>query len=251
VIPSDRLAAVVEAALQQCRLRTIDHVSLPREERLTIEYVRNRPWSAFSRYQGGAHSLIQINTDFRFTIDQALQVACHEGYPGHHTRNLLMSAGAAAGWPERWLQLAFSRSALVSEAAAVAAIEVAFSPAERARVERERLFPLANLPARDADLHVAVERLVGQLQIVQANIARRYLDGELEFERAVTELEEQALVPHAEALVKYLNEYRSYVTTYTAGAAAFGEALAACAGAHSTDAATWRCFRELMLKPSL
>ncbi len=50
-------------------------------------------------------------------------------------------------------------------------------------------------------------------------MARRYLDGELEFARAVAELEERALVPHAEALVKYINEYRSYVTTYTAGRA--------------------------------
>ena len=64
-----------------------------------------------------------------------------------------------------------------------------------------------------------MERLVGDLQIVQADVARRYLDGDLEFARAVTELEVAALVPHADALVKYFNQYRSYVITYTLGGA--------------------------------
>jgi hypothetical protein len=37
-------------------------------------------------------------------------------------------------------------------------------------------------------------------------IARRIIDGELEFARAVSELEELALVPHAEAVIKYVNQ---------------------------------------------
>jgi hypothetical protein len=91
---------------------------------------------------------------------------------------------------------------------------------------------------------VTVERLVGDLQIVQADVARRYLDGELEFVRAVTTLEDQALVPHAEAAVKYMNEYRTYVTTYTTGRAAFAARLAACAGSRDDDSTRWRCFRD-------
>jgi hypothetical protein len=39
------------------------------------------------------------------------------------------------------------------------------------------------------------------LQVIQADIARRYIDGELEFARAVSELEELALVPHAETII--------------------------------------------------
>ena len=100
------------------------------------------------------------------------------------------------------------------------AADSAFSPDERLRVERDRLFPLAGLQPAERP-HIEIERLVGELQDVQADVARRYLDGDLEFARAVSELEERALVPHAEALVKYINQYRSYVTTYTAGARAF------------------------------
>ena len=190
--------------------------------------------------------MIQINTDFRFTVDQALQIACHEGYPGHHTRNTLRTGAsdAAAGWPERSVQLTFSPESLTSEASAMLAADVAFPPDERVRLERATLFPLAGLPAALAEAHIEVERLVGELQIVQADVARRYLDGQLEFARAVAELEQRALVPHAEAQIKYINQYRSYVTTYTAGRAAFAARLEACArvGAMPAVPARWRCF---------
>ena len=243
-IPAERLPAVISAAVDECRRQTAAHLALPPGERVTIEWVRNKPWSAFSRYLGGARSVIQINTDFRFTVDQALQVSCHEGYPGHHARNTLLTARPeSGGWPERDVQLTFSPEALASEGAAMLAIDVAFPPAERVRVERDRLFPLADLRG-DAELHVAVERLVGELQAVQADVARRYLDGALEFARAVTVLEDQALVPHAEALVKYINEYRSYVTTYTAGKVAFAEKLRACVDTVTSADVRWRCFQQ-------
>jgi hypothetical protein len=260
-IPVERLPAVMHAAVDECRRRTVAHLALPPGERVTLEFVREQPWSAFSRYLGDGRSVIQVNTDFRFTVDQALQVACHEGYPGHHTRNTLMastSTSVARGfspaghrWPEHSVQLMFSPEALVSEASAMLAADVAFSPAERVRVERDRLFPLAGLRPAGAEQHIAIERMVGDLQVVQADVARRYLDGELEFVRAVTALEEQALVPHAEAMIKYVNEYRSYVTTYTVGRTVLAARLAACSGANPREDARWRCFEKEMLKRRL
>jgi hypothetical protein len=245
-IPADRLPAVLEAALDECRRRTAAHVALPAGEGVALEFVRDKPWSAFSRYAGDGRSVLQINTDFRFTVDQALHVACHEGYPGHHTRNVLLAPRreAAGQRPERQVQLTFSPEGLASEAAAMLAVDVAFPPADRVRVERDRLFPLAGLKPDDVDRHVTVERLVGDLQMIQADVARRYLDGNLEFVRAVRLLEDAALVPHAEALVKYINEYRSYITTYTTGRQMLAARLAACAGSDSSDAARWRCFLD-------
>ena len=124
------------------------------------------------------------------------------------------------------------------------AVDVAFPGDERVRVVRERLFPLAGLDGSGADRHVEVERLTGDLQMAQVDLARRYLDGGLEFARTVTALEEQALVPHAEALVKYINEYRSYVTAYTAGRRLMESRLEACAGADPADDIRWRCFKN-------
>ena len=249
-IPPDRLTQVIGAAVDECRRATAAHVTLPQGEGVKIEFVHDKPWAAFSRYLGRARSLIQINADFRFTIDQALQVACHEAYPGHHTRNTLTASNLEDGRPpERAVQLMFSREALTSEATAMLAADVAFPPAERAGVERERLCPLAGLRAIDVEQHIAVERMVGDLQVAQAGVARQYLNGDLEFARAVSTLEAQALVPHAEALIKYVNEYRTYVTTYTTGKTLAASRQAACVGPDPRDDVRWRCFeRELLAR---
>jgi hypothetical protein len=245
-VPADRLPGVMRAAMAECRRRTIAQVALPADEQIRLEFVRDKPWSAFSRYLGDARSVVQINTDFLFTVDQALQVACHEGYPGHHVRNTLTAPRRDdAGRPaERSIQLMFSPEALASEASAMLAADAAFTKDERVRFLRERLFPLAGLDATDVQRHADLERMVADLQSVHAEVARRYLDGGLEFARAVTALEEQALVPHGEALVKYINEFRSYITTYTAGTQLLDARLAACAGPDPTDGIRWRCFKN-------
>lgn len=250
-VPPDRLANVMRAAIGECRRRTLAHVALPPDEQVTLEFVRDKPWGAFSRYLGDARSTIQINTDFQFTVDQVLQIACHEGYPGHHTRNTLKAPrrDAADDPPERSIQLMFAPEALESEGAAMLAADVAFPAEERVRFVGEQLFPLAGLDRAGADRHVEVERLTGDLQAVQADVTRRYLDGGLEFARAVTVLEEEALVPHAEALVKYINEYRSYVTAYTAGKALVSSRVEACAGLRPADEIRWRCFKSETLTP--
>ncbi len=252
-VPPDRLELVMRAALDECRRRTMANMALPPGEQVALEFVRDKPWSAFSRYLGDAKSTIQINTDFLLTVDQALQLACHEGYPGHHVRNSLTAPhrDPAGLPPERSIQLMFTPEALASEASAMLAVDAAFSSEERVRFVRDRLFPLVGLDPGAAARHVEVERLVGDLQIVQADIARRYLDGELEFARAVTALEEQALVPHAEALVKYINEYRSYVTTYTIGSRILAAQIAACAGPDPGDDIRWRCFKTIALPVEL
>jgi len=96
-------------------------------------------------------------------------------------------------------------------------IKIAFPEAERIRLERDVLFPLAGLASADAERYVHVESLAGMLYPEELTIARDYLDGRLEFVRAATALEDRALMAYADATLRYLNECRSYVVTYTAG----------------------------------
>ena len=58
------------------------HVELPPGESFTVEYVTGKSWSGYNWYQGNYRSLIQVNTDLPIYIDRALDLACHEGYPG-------------------------------------------------------------------------------------------------------------------------------------------------------------------------
>ena len=76
-----------------------------------------------------------------------------------------------------------------------------------------------------------------QLAPVEAAVARRYLDGELEFERAGAALEAGALMAHPEAALKYINEFRTYVVTYTYGRELAERFVDATAGPSPTAAA--------------
>ena len=156
-VPPDRLPVVMNRALQGCRERTLAHMNLPPGESVTVEYVHGKPWSAFSRYLGNFHSLIQINADFGLTVDQVLQLACHEGYPGHHAYNSLRELQLVRKHhlTEFMVQPTFSPQSLASEAAATFAVELAFPEPERTRFERDELFPLAGLePARQSSMAV-------------------------------------------------------------------------------------------------
>ena len=48
-------------------------------------------------------------------------------------------------------------------------------------------------------------------------IARDYIDERLEFVRAAWAFEERTLMAHPEGTLRYLNEFRTNVVTYTAG----------------------------------
>ncbi len=50
----------------------------------------------------GRHDVDQVNTDLPVYIDRAVDLACHEGYPGHHVYNALLEKHLVRdrGWVE-------------------------------------------------------------------------------------------------------------------------------------------------------
>ncbi len=152
VIPREKLDAVFQTAITACRERTMKHVTLPANERFTVEYVTNKSWSGYNWYQGDFRSLIQVNTDLPIYIDRAIDLACHEGYPGHHVYNALLEKHLVRdrGWTEFTVYPLFSPQSLIAEGTANYGIEVAFTDAERLAFERTVLFPAAGLDASKA-----------------------------------------------------------------------------------------------------
>ena len=107
----------------------------------------DKPWSGYNWYQGGYRSVIQVNVSLPIWIDRALDLACHEGYPGHHLYNALLERELVRGrgWPEFQVYPLFSPQSLIAEGTANYGIELAFPAAERLAFERDVLFPLAGL----------------------------------------------------------------------------------------------------------
>jgi len=246
IIPAKLVPVVMARAIEACRAETKAHVALPAGESTTVEYVRNRPWSAFSWYKGNYHSVIQVNRDFAMTVDRALNLACHEAYPGHHTYNSVRDAKLVQGkgLTEYSVQPTFSPQSMLSESIATLAVDVAFPMEKRLVFERDVLFPMAGLDGKDTALYLKIEGLVDRLHTVEPSIAREYLDGRLEFERAGAELQSTALMAHPEAALLYMNEYRSYVTTYTYGRDLVAEQLQQRSGGDRE--AQWMVYAQWM-----
>jgi hypothetical protein len=246
IVPRKLVPAVMARAMDACREATRAHVTLPAGEAVTVEYVRNKPWSAYSWYKGGSRSVVQVNMDFALTVDRVMNLACHEAYPGHHTYNSIRDTQLVhgKGLEEYTVQLTFSPQSMLSESIATLAVDVAFPEQQRLAFERDVLFPLAGLDGKDATLYLRVEALVDRLHTVEPAIAREYLDGRLEFERAGAELESAALMAHPEAALLYMNEYRSYVATYTYGRDLVAAELQRRSGGDTE--AQWKVYREWM-----
>ena len=114
VIPKEKLDAVFQLAIKECRARTLAHVALPPNESFTVEYVTNKPWGGYNWYKGNFHSVIQVNTDLPIYIDRAVDLAAHEGYPGHHVYNSLLEKNLVRdrGWVEFSVYALFSPQSL-------------------------------------------------------------------------------------------------------------------------------------------
>ncbi len=221
VIPREKVDAVFQRAIQACRERTLQHVTLPADEHFTVEYVTGKSWSCYNWYQGGFRSLIQVNTDLPIYIDRAIDLACHEGYPGHHVYNALLEKHLVKdrGWIEFTVYPLFSPQSLIAEGTANFGIEVAFPGRERVEIERTVLFPAAGLDPSRAAEYYDVQALVDQLAYAANEAARRYIDGQIDAAAAARWLERYALMPHDRATqrVRFFDQYRSYVINYNLG----------------------------------
>lgn len=251
-IPRDRLEEVMRAAIEECKRRTQQHVPLPDGESFTLELVNDKPWGGYNWYQGNSVSLIQINTDLPVYIDRAVDLGCHEGYPGHHTYNALLESELVSkrGWVEFSIYALFSPQSLMAEGTGNYGIRMAFPGDERSRFEREVLFPLAGLDESQADTYYRLFDLLGELENAGNEAARKYLDGEIDRDAAVRWLVDYQLrsPESAEKSVQFFEAYRGYVINYNLGQ----DMVADYVERHGDDPGVrWRVFRELLSTPSL
>jgi hypothetical protein len=253
VIPPDRLDGVFAAAIHECRARTLAHLALPDGERFTTEYVTAKPWSGYNWYRGRGVSVIQVNTDLPISIDRAVDLAAHEGYPGHHVYNALLEQHFVRerGWVEFTVYALFSPQSLIAEGTANFGIDVTFLPDERRAFEREVLFPAAGLDAARVEEYYEVTALVDRLGYAGNEAARQYLDGHIDRDAAVEWLQRYALMPQARAQqrVRFFDAYRSYVINYNLGKDLVRAAVERRGGTADNPARRWDEFGRLLSSP--
>jgi hypothetical protein len=254
IIPKNRLDRIFQEAIRGCRGR-MPGLGLPMEERFTVEYVTNKSWSGYNWYQGNFRSLIQVNTDLPIYIDRAVDLACHEGYPGHHVYNALLEKNLVKdrGWIEYTVYPLFSPQSLIAEGTANYGIEVAFTPVERLRFESDVLFPLAGLDVKRVAEYYAVLALVDRLSYAGNEAARQYLDGKIDRAGAIAWLEKYAMytTPRAEQRLKFIDQYRSYVINYNLGKDLVRGYVEKKMGRDKRPVRRWQEFVTLLSSPRL
>ncbi len=251
-IPKDKLKVVFDAAIAECKKRTAQYITLPEGERFTLEFVTDKSWSGYNYYQGNYESLIQVNTDLPIRISRAVDLGCHEGYPGHHTLNMLLEENLSndKGWKEFSIYPLYSPQSLIAEGSANYGIDLAFPDDEKIKFEQEILYPLAGLDPKTADAYQALQEARQDLAGVRFTISSQYLNGEIDRNQAIALTQKYGLVnkERASQSIDFTDQYRSYVINYGLGQKMVADFIENNASDQKTR---WGLMEKLLSEPSL
>jgi len=220
-IPDQHIEAAVRAGIEECRRRTLNHIALPDHESFEMEFVTDEPWSAYNWYQGGAHSLIQVDVSKPGYIGSPVRLGCHEGYPGHHTFNALLEAEylAKRGWVEFVVLPLFSPFAVIAEGSGNYAEAIAFPGNSREDFYREQILPLTGISIESMNAYEALQPKLDAIRYARIEGARNYLDGKWDKKTATEWLIKYAMAnpKTIDSTFSFWDRYRSYVINYVLG----------------------------------
>jgi len=250
IIPKDKIDTVFKVTIAEARKRTQAHYQLPSQETFTLEYVTNKPWSGYNWYKGNYNSNIQINTSLPIYLNRAIDLACHEGYPGHHIYNLLLEKNLYQdkGWVEISLYPLFSPQSLIAEGSANYGIRVAFSEEEQKQFYKNVLIPLTGLDSTNLDLYLKTFAIKSQLEYARNEAARGVVNGKMTDQQALHWLTDYQLLDSkaAETYLGFIKKYRSYVINYNYGQALVKNYIESKGGTDQNPEKRWELFNNLL-----
>lgn len=253
IIPKEKVDTVFKTAIEEARKRTKEHYPLPANESFVLEYVTNKPWSGYNWYKGNYNSVIQINLDLPIYINRAIDLACHEGYPGHHVYNMLLEKNLYRdkGWVEISLYPLFSPQSLIAEGSANYGIDVAFPGTEGKDFAKKVLIPLAGLDTNNADLYFKVLEVQGALNYARNEAARGILNKSMNEKEVLRWLTDYCLMSKlvAEKSVSFIQKNRSYVICYNYGQDLIKNYVESNGGTAGNAAKRWELFGWLLSNP--
>ena len=249
-VPAAQREAVFTRALAECRRRTAAHWPLPRGERVEVRWSGDAP-AAWHRYRGGGVSDLDVNPQAVGFVGAAIDLACHEAYPGHHAQFLAMEAAAGQDGLSIEDRVVLNRSpdAVLREGAANYGVRLAFPLADRIAFARDVLYPLAGFPPAQAATDMQVHQLLGELELAVVPTLRAYRDGLLTLEVAAARLRTEALISSPEALLGFVDQHGALVVGYTIARDRVAAQVAARGARDHRDA--WAELRAIVAAPDL
>ncbi|GGH38756.1 hypothetical protein GCM10007423_32670 [Dyadobacter endophyticus] len=250
LIPQNKIDTVFRTAIAEARKRTLAHYTLPVGEDFKLEYVRDKPWSGYNWYKGNYKSVIQINISQPIYIERAIDLACHEGYPGHHVYNALLEKNLfrGKGWTEISLYPLFSPQSLIAEGSANYGISMAFPGDEQREFCKSVLIPVAGLDTAMSYAYFKALTIRSALNYARNEVARGLLDHGMSDREAKRWLTDYCLLSEkgASDYLRFIRKYRSYVINYNYGQDIVKKYIESESGTTADAGRRWKRFEALL-----
>jgi hypothetical protein len=251
-IPEDKLEAVVAKGVEECRARTLEHITLPDGEQYEMEMVSGNPWGAYNWYQGNASSLIQIETGRPKYLGTSIRLGCHEGYPGHHAFSSLLDYHyrQGRGWVEFSMFPLYGPQGIIFEGSGNYAEAVAFPGASRNEFLRDVIMPIAGIESEEMELRDRVLAARKKLRYASVEAAKHYLDGDWSRDETTAWLTNYALVApeNIDSWFGFTERYRAYRINYVLGEDLV-EAYVQRENPDNDAEGNWQALEKLLLLP--
>ncbi len=252
----ERLREVLRETLHELRRRTRRCFTLPPYEQCELDYVADQPWESYYSYRGGAHSVIQVNTDRSLPLAAVIPLLAGAGYPGRHTRFCRAESDwyRQRGWVEHSIELMYSPRTGMTVALAEAAAGVVLPGAERLDFERRFLGPLAGFVPQQLERFQAVQAARdGLVAEAVCAAARQLLDRKLNIPQAIPWLAAAAVLTREQAALKlgFIEHFRSYAALAATGRLLVERWLARRGGGPGQPRQRWSQYAALLAEPVL
>lgn len=251
-VPKDKVEAVMQVAIAEARRRAYAHLPLPLGERFALRLVSGKPWSAYNWYQGNFVSNIEVNTELPIPISRVIELAAHEGYPGHHIYNGLLEVGLVRdlGWPEYQVYALFSPQSLLAEGTADFGVGLAFPGDDKLAFTRE-LFRQAGFEPKQAATYLKLVTAAHALAPASIEAARRYLDGSADKAQTIAWLQRYTLASpeRARQRIAFFDQYRAYIINYSWGETLVRNYVETHGDKSAGSPAQWQAFFALISTP--
>jgi hypothetical protein len=221
-VAPERLPELLVRVLAELRARIAARVRLPEGEQVEMALVQHQPWSGYNWYLGEAHSRVEINTDLPVHVHDLVDLAAHEGYPGHHTEHALRETVQflGLGQAEYAVQLINTPECVISEGLATCARGLAFPDDTDLAWTADHLLP-AQDPQADMRQIAALRRLGWIARAARGNAALLLHQRGQSPEEVSAYLQRWALLAPEEAAkaLEFIASplWRTYTFTYTYG----------------------------------
>jgi hypothetical protein len=131
----------------------------------------DEPWAGYHEYLGEQRSRVAINRHFPQYLSNFINILAHEAYPGHHTEHSLKEKRWTkdAGRIEHCLVMANSPSCVLSEGAAMCALDTAFPADELAGWFEQEIYPRAGIKGIEAARQLEIARCARRIERLFGN----------------------------------------------------------------------------------